>query len=344
MFATRYALVIGIDGNGLSGAVNDAVSMGFHLESPLGGGFGRVDYLFNEQATPRAIGEHLEAAAQVRREAVLVYYAGHSDRAFLQTSRRDLPLALLADWVEYIPAAHRSVVLDSCESGGFIDQFGAVGGAGDIEPAPPAFIHALHRAHPAVRIVTATNRREDAIEVGGRGAFTNWLLAASRFATPDLPGGAVSLGRALQFARSNLVRLGFSRPCGFGPLGDFPFAVSDLGRSFGHVAVGGRRAASAAWNGPAVSVSLDVRGRKRLLTKVEHHVCDARGVTMSTTSADHWPEAAHDVPTLWLQVPPWASTVPGAVSWVVVKDDRGRPLAQNVAPLPHLNRPMTLVL
>lgn len=133
-------------------------------------------------------------------------------------------------------------------------------------------------------------------------------------------------------------------PAGSGPLGDFPFAVSDLGRSFGHVAVGGRRAASVAWNGPAVSVSLDIQGRKRLLTKVEHHVCDVRGVAMSTTSADHWPEAAHEVPTLWFQVPPWASTVPGAVSWVVVKDDRGRPLAQNVAPLPYLNRPMRLVL
>lgn len=241
MFAERYALVIGIDGGGLTGAVNDAMSIGWLLESPMGGGFGRVDYLLNGAATPHAIRARLRRAAQGRRRVVVVYYAGHSNRAVLQTARRALPLARLADWVEQIPAAHRSVILDSCQSGSFIDEFGALGG---IEPAPAAYLSALHHAHPALRIATATNRWEDASEVGGRGVFTSWLAAAPRFAEPDLPGGVVSLGAALRFAAVNLIEQGFARPCGFGPLREFPFALSDASRTFGRVAISRGRGAS----------------------------------------------------------------------------------------------------
>jgi len=344
MFAKRYALVIGINGDGLTGAEYDAASVGAFLESPLGGGFGKVDYLLTHEATPEGIRRCLRTAATVRREVVLIYYAGHSDRTLLQTALRALPLATLAAWVEKMPAAHKSVILDSCESGAFIDQFGAVGDLCGIEPAPAAFLRALHRAHPALRIVTATSRTEEAVEIGGRGAFTSWLLAAPRFATPDLDGGVVSLRRALQFAAFNLIQRGFSRPCGFGPLADFPFGVSDAARPFGHVAVSGGRGASMRWNGPAVSVSLDVRGRKRLLTKVEHHLLDWKGATVDASTLDYYPDAAHEVPTLLFPVPAWAGRVLGVTSRVVVRDDRGRALTQQVAALPHLNRPMMLVL
>lgn len=87
-----------------------------------------------------------------------------------------------------------------------------------------------------------------------------------------------------------------------------------------------------------MSVSLDIVGRKRLLTRVEHHVCDWNGRTLHASVINHWPEAAHEVETLWFSVPTWVRRIPMAASRVVVRDDRQRLLCQHVAALPHPRR------
>lgn len=334
MFARRYALMIGIDGDGLSGCVADARAMGAHLESPLGGAFDRVDYLLNSDATPSGIRTALATASRWRRDLVAVFYAGHGNRHLLQTARRSFRLEELADLVDSIPSAHRTIILDSCESGGILDALGGVGGLEKTASATAAFLRALHRQRPALRIVTATDREEGASEVGGRGAFTRTLLTVARQATPDMQDDVLSLGWALKLTAASLTQRGFPKPMGFGPLDSFPFAVSDADSSIGRVGISSQRGVTASTLGGRVSAGVEFRGRKHLRTYLRHVVLDRYGRVIHEAGFSHSPADDHEIRTCWFEVPAWMTGVPGLSSRVIARDDRHRVLAVRTGALP----------
>ena len=335
MFARRYGLVIGIDGDGLSGCVADGLAMGAHLEGPLGGGFGRVEYLLNGEATPSNIRAALARAANFARDLVVVYYAGHSNRVFLSTVGKQFSLAELADLVNDIPAVHRSIILDSCQSGGIKDY---LGGIEKTAADPVAFLRALQRERPALRIVTATDRNENAVEMAGRGAFTKTFLNASRVATPDLPEGVISLGWTLKIATVSLVHRGLPRPVSFGPLNSFPFAVSDADAPMGAVSISVGRETQSTLLGAKVTAGVEFSGRKRLATTLQHFVLNRVGTVLHEASFTHWPESSHEVRNCWFAIPGWMAAVPGMSSRVIVRDDRGRVLAAHTSQLPRATR------
>lgn len=329
MFAQRVALVIGIDGDGLRGCVNDARAMGLHLTSPLGGGFDRVDYLLNHNATPQAILSQLNRISTIPRELVVVFYAGHGNDRLLQTAYQSLYLETLADYVQFIPARHRMIILDACESGAFIDHFDKIGGMGDIGASTPSYLWALQQARPGLRICTATNRYESAVEVGGRGMFTKALLLAPRNALPDLPGNVLSLERAFRFAESTLVSARYPRPMGVGSLHDFPFGMSDVWTPVGSVVIGVGRDVRQGWNTLQVSASVKFQGRKGLPTQVEHQVVDGLGYVRTNATLTYYPEDSQEIQAFTFTVPGWVQQVSGATSRIIVRDDRSRVLSIN---------------
>ncbi len=128
------ALLIGInnypnlkDAN-LQGCVNDARSMEKMLKAK---GFATT-MILNEQATRNGIGNALDAMARKVKpnERFVLFYAGHGARAAGGTAvllpndaqegeeRNDFPAQLLYSKIQAIPARSRTVLLDSCFSGG----------------------------------------------------------------------------------------------------------------------------------------------------------------------------------------------------------------------------------
>ncbi len=192
----RGAAVIGIDDYrswpALEGATQDARRMAGVLREQ---GF-EVLEVYNEVATRqrilRLLGEDLPGLASPDTLTV-IYFAGHGQTETLPNgekrgyiipvdgdSRRIFSTAIsmqtLRDLANRIPAKHIYYAMDSCYSGlGFTRGIA-------ISPRTPSFFEKV-TSRRVVQMITAGQEGEQAIERGGQGVFTSYLIDA-------LEGGA----------------------------------------------------------------------------------------------------------------------------------------------------------
>lgn len=197
---TLHVLTIGIDAYAnptmrLSYARNDARAFADSLARQSGALFQRVviDSLFDEQATDGAIkAKFLEIAERMRENDTFVFfYAGHGSVAsfggtadvfyLVPVNVRDhtdgkalamsgITAATLQQFLAYIPARSKLMVLDACNSGAVVNFFnrGSLGSA----------VLGTIRSEAQVGILAATQPSQPARESGaaGHGLFTAALL------------------------------------------------------------------------------------------------------------------------------------------------------------------------
>ncbi len=190
-YRKRVAAVIGINSYskwpGLEGATGDAQRMGQALKRK---GF-EVLSLYDRAATRegilRLLGEDLPSRAG-REDLVVIFFAGHGQTETLPNGEQRgyiipvdgdtervfstaISMATLRDLRNRMPAKHVYYVMDSCYSGlGFTRGFSAV-------PKTKGYIDKI-TSIPVAQMVTGGMKGEQAIERGGRGLFTTYLLRA----------------------------------------------------------------------------------------------------------------------------------------------------------------------
>ena len=184
-YQNRIAVVIGIDRydrmTNLEGAVRDARSTSELLRVM---GFDRVYELFDEQATREKI---LELVGQTLRDEVgendlvFVFFAGHGATETLRNGEKrgyllpkggssadpfvsGISMETVRDLSNRLAARHVYYAIDACYSGGLMSAAGETF-RGDS-------------SNRSVQVLTAGTEGQQAIELGGRGVFTTYLLQA----------------------------------------------------------------------------------------------------------------------------------------------------------------------
>jgi uncharacterized caspase-like protein len=187
-------VVVGIDDYtswpSLTGAAGDARRMAGFLRDQ---GFDEVIEVYDREATRRrmlrVLGTELPRIANEDTLA-LIYFAGHGQtetlpgggkRGYLIPSDGDMQdvfssaisMDTVRDLSKRTPAKHVYYAIDSCYSGLALTRGIARRGSS----APSVYLQKITSV-PAVQIITAGSEGEQAVEIGGQGLFTSYLLRA----------------------------------------------------------------------------------------------------------------------------------------------------------------------
>lgn len=188
----RKALVIGINqypDAPLKGCVRDATDIGHMLAR-------HADHTLNFEVKLETDLQHksklvqlAEALFRDKNEVALFYFSGHGQLntlgGFLVTPdhRRlaeGVPMNDIITLANRSPATHKIIILDCCHSGAMAVPELVPGGMGHI--------------NDGVTVLAASRQEEVAIEVNGKGVFTNLLLEALGGGAADLNGNISPAG------------------------------------------------------------------------------------------------------------------------------------------------------
>jgi hypothetical protein len=213
-YTRQVAVVIGIDQYStwpnLAGAASDAKRMADHLRST---GFDTVIEIYNRDATRQRIMQALgnELGSKVDHDSMaFIYFAGHgqtetlpggSKRGYLIPVDADMdvfstgiPMETLRELSNRMTAKHVLYAIDACYSGLAITR-------GISIPNRTSGYLAKVTKMRAVQILAAGSEGEQAVEIGGQGLFTTYLLRALR-GEADLDGdGAVTAREIAAYVR-----------------------------------------------------------------------------------------------------------------------------------------------
>lgn len=243
----RYAIVIGIKDypgnlNDLYYTVNDANSMASYLTQS---GWTVTNTLTDSAATRSAIQSAIAALLSrvSSNSSILVYYSGHGSISYDNTTAYMIPWdgltssngfdvgrwitpADIDGWMTSVPCTNRILILDSCYSGGFVDDsissdaapanYGPNDGgitAGTLSVAFSEASGLLANAFsamsdPAILTISAAGAQELSYDDGGtlHGAFTYWLLKAFTDSAADSDGNRlVTATEAYAYAKNELL-------------------------------------------------------------------------------------------------------------------------------------------
>jgi hypothetical protein len=184
----KKALAVGIDeypGYELSGCANDATEfaklMQYHGEGEYRQNF--VIQAHRNIVSKMRLQLMIQELFAEKIDTVLFYFSGHGifddTGAYILTpdtvhSRDGVSMDVILKWANTSPAHDKIIMLDCCNSGAF--------GAPLHGNETSSFIER------GVTILTASNERDEAFQVNGRGVFTNLLLDALRGDAADLNG------------------------------------------------------------------------------------------------------------------------------------------------------------
>ncbi|MCR9097676.1 MAG: caspase family protein [bacterium] len=214
-YSRKIAVVIGIDDYAswppLEGGRRDAQRVADRLRAL---GFDEVIEVFDGDATRRRMLKLLGTELVMKSDPeslVLIYFAGHGQTETLASGDRRgyivpvdattgdafstaISMEKIQDLSRRIPAKHLYYAMDSCYSGLGLTRGIAVKTLGGdyLEEAT---------SRRAVQMMTAGGEGEQAIEVGGRGLFTTYLLEAIGGAADANADGYVSASEIGQFVR-----------------------------------------------------------------------------------------------------------------------------------------------
>lgn len=218
-YSRKIAIAIGIDAYRswppLEGGRRDAERVADRLRAL---GFDEVIELYDRDATRRRILNLLgtELVEKSDQESlVLIYFAGHGQTETLASGDRRgyivpvdattddafstaISMEKIQDLSRRIPAKHLYYAMDSCYSG-----LGLTRGIAISQPGGNYVQEATSRR--AVQMMTAGAEGEQAIEVGGRGLFTTYLLEAIGGAADANADGYVSASEIGHFVRPRVV-------------------------------------------------------------------------------------------------------------------------------------------
>ncbi|HUX41210.1 MAG TPA: caspase family protein [Rectinemataceae bacterium] len=239
----RYALVIGVQNypnvGGLSYTDADATSM-YNLLSSTGW---NVTILTESAATKSGIKAAIQNLGPLMGSSgsLLVYFSGHGttigDVAYIAPwdtnisgSAIDLSTVIssgeLNSWMLAIPADNRIMILDSCYSGGFVDDAASVDAApanyGPLDNGTTqgylstAFANASDlwskafsaASDPTIMTISAAGSQELSYDDGGHshGAFTYWFLQAGTDSAADTNGDRlITATEAYAYAKDKLI-------------------------------------------------------------------------------------------------------------------------------------------
>ncbi len=205
LYSKQVAVVIGIDSYrrwpALAGAAGDARRVGDYLRSR---GFDEVIEVYDEQATRQRmmqvlgneLGEHVDENSMV-----FIYFAGHGQtetlpggakRGYLIPWDADddvfssgISMDTVRDLSNRMTAKHVLYAIDACYSGLALTR------GISIPPKTSGYLRKVTKMR-AVQILAAGSEGEQAVEVGGQGLFTTYLLRGIQ-GEADLDGdGAVT--------------------------------------------------------------------------------------------------------------------------------------------------------
>ena len=191
-YERRVAAVIGIDAYRHWPALEGAGGDGRRMAAKLRGlGFDEVIELYDADATRsgilRLLGDELPRRTG-KEDLAFIYFAGHGETETLANGQkrgylipvdgtRDgvfgtaISMATLRDLSNRLPAKHVYYAMDSCYSGlGFVRGIAAV-------PKTEGYLEKI-TSRRAVQMITAGAEGEEAIERGGGGLFTSYLIRA----------------------------------------------------------------------------------------------------------------------------------------------------------------------
>ncbi|HUH01843.1 MAG TPA: caspase family protein, partial [Kofleriaceae bacterium] len=202
-----YAIVVGSNPGGegqetLRFAERDAASIAAVLKDLGGYPAGNITLLAQPRASQvlaaldrvesRVLADHARGLQSV----VLFYYSGHARAAALELGRDELPLTVLRERIDALPATLKVVILDACQSGAF-------SGIKGVEPAADFSYNSVARLDAAgVAVMASSSSTELSQESERLGAsyFTHHLLVALRGAGDTNRDGKVSLDEAYRYA------------------------------------------------------------------------------------------------------------------------------------------------
>jgi len=214
-YRRRIAITIGIDEYQswppLEGGRRDAERVADRLRRL---GFDEVIEVYDGEATRRRLLNLLGTELVTRSDEeslVLIYFAGHGQTETLASGDRRgyivpvdattddafstaISMEKIQDLSRRIPAKHLYYAMDSCYSG-----LGLARGIAVTRPGGDYAAEATSRR--AVQMMTAGGEGEQAIEVGGRGLFTTYLLEAIGGAADANADGYVSASEIGLFVR-----------------------------------------------------------------------------------------------------------------------------------------------
>ncbi|MGH0034916.1 MAG: caspase family protein [Myxococcota bacterium] len=189
-YSKRVAVVVGIDDYrnwpNLEGARGDAERMAHHLRQA---GFDEVIEVYDEKASRRALLKTLgrELGSRVDDQSLaFIYFAGHGQtetlpggakRGYLVPVDADLEdvfstaisMETVRDLSNRMRAKHVMYAIDACYSGLALTR--GISRRADL----PNYLDMM-TSRRAVQIITAGSEGEQAVEVGGQGLFTTYLL------------------------------------------------------------------------------------------------------------------------------------------------------------------------
>ena len=237
--SNRYALVIGVQDyqaanvNDLNYPDDDANDLTVLLNSQ---GWIVKNTLINSDATYANIEADIAALSTDPSATILVYYSGHGtsldSTAYilpyditLNSAAKWITPATLTSWMAAVPARHRLLILDSCNSGGFVTSDAAV----DTSPADYSqadfttsdtglIAAALSRfnsmvaanianfGNPEIQVLSAAGSDEfsyDGTLKMANGVFTYYLLAAADSGDAD-GDGVVTVDEAYVYAKARI--------------------------------------------------------------------------------------------------------------------------------------------
>jgi hypothetical protein len=224
-YSRRVAVVVGIDEYeswpSLGGARSDAQRMAEHLR---GAGFDEVLEIYDGDASRRGILEVLGRDLSDRvddQSLAFIYFAGHGQtetlpggakRGYLVPADADLDdvfstaisMETVRDLSNRMRAKHVMYAIDACYSGLALTR--GIAMRRDV----PNYLEMV-TSRRAVQIVTAGSEGEKAVEVGGQGLFTSYLLRGLR-GEADLDGdGAVTASELGTWVRPQVTRASGNR-------------------------------------------------------------------------------------------------------------------------------------
>ena len=214
-YSQRIAITIGIDRYAawppLEGGRRDAMRVATRLREL---GFDEVLEVYDEDATRvrllRLLGSELVSLSDSE-SLVLIYFAGHGQTETLANGERRgyivpadadttdsfataISMEKIRDLSRRIPAKHLYYAMDSCYSG-----LGLTRGIA-LNPTTVQYAEKV-TSRRAVQMMTAGGEGEQAIEIGGRGIFTSYLLEALEGAADANADGYVSASEIGGFVR-----------------------------------------------------------------------------------------------------------------------------------------------
>ncbi|MGH0035895.1 MAG: caspase family protein [Myxococcota bacterium] len=227
LYSSRIAVVVGIneydEWPALTGATNDARRMASFLRA---NGFDEVIEVYDEQATRRnllrALGTKLPRATD-ENSLAFIYFAGHGQTETLPTGGKrgyivpvdgsvedvfstGISMEKLRDLSARTPAKHVYYAFDSCYSGLALTRGISVRRVDD----PNEYLRKMTRV-PSVQIITAGSEGEKAVEVGGQGLFTSYLLRAMGGEADADGDGAVTASEIGTFVKPSVSRASRNR-------------------------------------------------------------------------------------------------------------------------------------